>query len=283
MDAERLKQRILVRKLGTEEDLKPRKLSIEDWRGMKDGIQKFQTDLHSIVQKRTEPLYASVVAFQRQGLGETAAVQAAQRNSDVSKALDKLETTPEMLTGDKASAAKAQLASLIKTEHLTPDVRDRIQRLQVVAANAEKNALAFDVAKKKTEQDIANGSPKLVAQLLVSGDAAWSQLVSTRKPEFLISVATEARRLDPNFSIAKNEADYKAATNPQTRSTLDLITTMTDKGGSIAIAERAAQKLPQLNSQQANSVFNAFSRSFGSSSVTNFTQLCLALRMNIAR
>jgi hypothetical protein len=101
MDAERLKQRILVRKLGTEEDLKPRKLSIEDWRGMKDGIQKFQTDLHSIVQKRTEPLYASVVAFQRQGLGETAAVQAAQRNSDVSKALDKLETTPEMLTATR--------------------------------------------------------------------------------------------------------------------------------------------------------------------------------------
>jgi hypothetical protein len=100
MDAERLKQRILVRKLG-EEDLKPRKLSIEDWRGMKDGIQKFQTDLHSIVQKRTEPLYASVVAFQRQGLGETAAVQAAQRNSDVSKALDKLETTPEMLTATR--------------------------------------------------------------------------------------------------------------------------------------------------------------------------------------
>src|SRR6185369_12964168 len=41
MDAERLKQRILVRQLGTEEDLKPRKLSIEDWRGMNAELQEW--------------------------------------------------------------------------------------------------------------------------------------------------------------------------------------------------------------------------------------------------
>jgi hypothetical protein len=241
-----------------------------------DGLVNYLNTVHGIIQKRNDPTVAASVAFQRAGMNEPEAIAAAQRNTAVATKLDNLESNPEELTGEKASAAKAQLAGLAQT-NLTPDLKARVVRLQAVAAQAEKNAVAFDAAKKKAEDDAANGSPKIVAQMLVNGDAAWSQLVSTRKPEFLIQVATLAKALDPNFSIAKNESDYKASTNPQTRATLDLITTMTDNNGSIAVAQRAAQKLPQLNSQQANSVFNAFSRSFGSNSATNFHTAMLGL------
>lgn len=241
-----------------------------------DGLINYLNTVHSVIQKRNDPTVAASVAFQRAGMSEPDAIVAAQRNTAVATKLDNLESNPEELTGEKASAAKAQLAGLAQTP-LTPDLKARVVRLEAVAAQAEKNAVAFDAAKKRAEDDAANGNPKLVAQMLVSGDAAWSQLVSTRKPEFLVQVATLAKALDPNFSIAKNESDYKASTNPQTRATLDLITTMTDNNGSIAVAQRAATKLPQLNSQQANSVFNAFSRSFGSNSATNFHTAMLGL------
>jgi hypothetical protein len=81
-----------------------------------DGLAKFQSDLHAIIQKRNDPTYAAQVAFQRAGLSEPAAVAAAQRNTFVQNALDKLETTPEMLTGDKASSAKAQLADSLRRQ-----------------------------------------------------------------------------------------------------------------------------------------------------------------------
>jgi hypothetical protein len=188
-----------------------------------------------------------------------------------------MDADPSVLTAEKAPAAIAQLQGILKTKNLTPDVLDHAQRNLAVAKNAQSNALAYDAAKKKTEDDIASGDPKLVAQLLNDGDAAWSQLVSTRKPEFLTKVIAAWKAINPNASVAENEANYKRATDPSVRNTLDLITTMTDRNGSIAIAERAAAKLPQLNSQQANSVFNAFSRSFGNNSVTNFHTAMLGL------
>jgi hypothetical protein len=85
------------------------------------------------------------------------------------------------------------------------------------------------------------------------------------------------KAINPNASVAKNQADYQQATNPQVRSTLDMIQTMTDRSGSIAIAEKAAEKLPQLNSQQANAVFNSLSRSFGNNSATNFHTAMMGL------
>jgi hypothetical protein len=241
-----------------------------------DGLINYLNTVHGIIQKRNDPTVAASVAFQRAGLSEAEANAAAVRNTNIAAQLDKMDADPSVLS-DKAPTAIAQLKGLLNTPNLTPDVRAHIQRNLVVAQNAQKNDLAFIAAKKKTEDDIANGNPKLLAQLLVSGDAAWSQLVSTRKPEVLVAVAMEAKRLDPNFSIAVNEANYKRATDPQVRNTLDLIQSMTDRNGSIAIAEKAAQKLPQLNSQQANAVFNAFSRSFGNNSVTNFHTAMLGL------
>jgi hypothetical protein len=243
-----------------------------------DGTVNYWNGVHALLQKRlTDPVVAASIGFQRQGMSETDANAAAVRNQNIATQLDKMDADPTLLTSDKAPAAVSQLKGLLTTPNLTPDVRDHIQRNLAVAQNALSNAIAFDAAKKKAEDDIANGNPKVVAQLLVSGDAAWSQLVSTRKPEFLVAVATEAKKLDPNFSVAANEAAYKQATNPQVRSTLDMIQTMTDRSGSIAIAEKAAEKLPQLNSQQANSVFNSLSRSFGNNSVTNFHTAMMGL------
>jgi hypothetical protein len=242
-----------------------------------DGVINYMNGLHELLQKRlTDPTTAASIAFQRAGLNETDARAAAIRNTNIAQQLDKMDASPEVLSG-KEPAAIAQLKGILATPNLTPDVRDHARRNLAVAELSQKNSLALDAAKKRQEDAIANGNPKLLAQMLVDGDAAWSQLVSTRKPEFLVQVATYAKALDPKFSIAGNEANYKRATDPSVRNTLDLIQSMTDNGGEIEIAQRAASKLPQLNSQQANAVFNAFSRSFGNNSVTNFHTAMLGL------
>ena len=75
MDAERLKQRILVRKLGTEEDLKPRKLSIDDWRGMNAEMQEWHIATNS---RNVDAMLNS----------EAAAKQQAQQNEINARAWD---------------------------------------------------------------------------------------------------------------------------------------------------------------------------------------------------
>jgi hypothetical protein len=243
-----------------------------------DGVITYLNGLHALLQKRvTDPTTAASIAFQRAGLNETEANAAAIRNTNIAGQLDKLDADSSAYTAEKVPGAIAQLKGILATPNLTPDVRDHAQRNLAVAQQAQKNDLAFDAAKKQQEDDIANGDPKALAVMLNNGDAAWSQLVSTRKPEFLSKVIVAWKALNPNASVAQNEADYKRATDPQVRNTLDLITTMTDKGGSIDIAQKAAQKLPQLNSQQVNGVFNAFTRSFGDNSVTNFHTAMLGL------
>ncbi len=246
-----------------------------------DGVVNYLNSVHSLFQKRNDPTVAAAISFQRSGLSETAANAAALRNTNIASQLDKNDADTTAFSGEKAPSAIAQLKGIIAgntpTSPLTADVLDHAKRQLVVAQNAQSNEIAFAANKKKVEDDIANGDPKQLAALLDSGDAAWSQLVSTRKPEFLTKVIAAWKAINPNASVAKNEADYKQATNPQVRSTLDLIETMTDPGGSIGIAEKAAQKLPQFNSQVANAVFNATTTSFGSSSVTNFHTAMLGL------
>jgi hypothetical protein len=246
-----------------------------------DGVVNYLNSVHSLFQKRNDPTVAAAISFQRAGLSETAANAAALRNTNIAQQLDKNDADTTAFSGERAPGAISQLKGIIAgntpASPLTADVLDHAKRQLVVAQNAQSNEIAFAANKKRTEDDIANGDPKQLAELLNSGDAAWSQLVSTRKPEFLTKVIAAWKAINPNASVAKNEADYKQATNPQVRATLDLIQTMTDRNGSIAIAKKAAEKLPQFNSQIANAVFNATTTSFGSSSVTDFHTAMLGL------
>jgi hypothetical protein len=79
------------------------------------------------------------------------------------------------------------------------------------------------------------------------------------------------------FDIAQAQNDYKYAGNPQTQNTLKMINGMAEPGGAISIATNAAQKLPSLNSQTLNKVFNAGATEFGSTQATNFHTAMLGL------
>jgi hypothetical protein len=150
------------------------------------------------------------------------------------------------------------------------------------AKAARENFLSAAESEKRTAQAIQDGDPNLLAQGLVSGDVAWSQVVSSRKPEFATAAFKAADELSmaqtgQHFSAMRNEVNYKQATNPQVQSKLRMIEGMTEKGGSIDIATAAASKLPAFNEKTANKVFNVVSGELGNTAITNFHTAMLGL------
>ena len=96
------------------------------------------------------------------------------------------------------------------------------------AQAARSNFLSADAAVKRTAQLIQDGDPNLLAQGLVNGDIAWSQVVSSRKPEFATAAFKAADELSKAqtgkpFSATVNETNFKQATNPQVQSKLKTV------------------------------------------------------------
>lgn len=124
------------------------------------------------------------------------------------------------------------------------------------------------------------GSLDNMAQQLVEGQMDPSQ-VPKRSAAYSVVLqkanAYSQQKYGQPFDIAGATSDYQYAKNPQTQNTLKMINAMTDKGGSIEIAQKAASKLPQLDSQTLNKVFNIGQTEFGSDAVTNFHTAMLGL------
>jgi hypothetical protein len=85
------------------------------------------------------------------------------------------------------------------------------------------------------------------------------------------------KTLGKPFDIAQAGTDYKYANQQGTKNTLNMIRGMTEPGGAIDIANKAAAALPQFDSGVANKVFNATATQFGSTEATNFHTAMLGL------
>ena len=176
-----------------------------------EGLVGFQTGLQQLIQKRSDPQYATEVALLKQGYSEPAAFALAKRNQEFSSELTKIEQQPEQLAGDKASVAKAQLQAAAQNPENTNENRQRALRLANVAQIAETNQQNAKAAQARAEQAAKDGDPNAAAALLVSGSVSPSQLVSTRNASFATKAFTAAQKLDPTWNAQKAQADFKAA------------------------------------------------------------------------
>jgi hypothetical protein len=119
-----------------------------------------------------------------------------------------------------------------------------------------------------------------MAKNLVEGNIDPSQI--PRRSAAYTIIANKADTYSRNtygkpFDMASAASEYQYAKNPQTQNTFKMINAMTDKGGSIEIAQKAAEKLPQMDSQTLNNVFNVAATQFGSPEATNFHTAMLGL------
>jgi hypothetical protein len=128
---------------------------------------------------------------------------------------------------------------------------------------------------KSTQADQA-----VIAESIRKGRMDPSQL-SKRSKDYN-AVLAEADRQDmeetgQHFNIAQASTDYKYANTARTKDTLNMIDGMTESGGAIDIAKKAASKLPQMNSKTANKVFNIAKTEFGDNALTDFHTAMLGL------
>jgi hypothetical protein len=141
---------------------------------------------------------------------------------------------------------------------------------------ARKEFLSADGSKAAIEESAKEGNPKSLAAGLVRGDVAWSQVVSSRKPEFAKAAfdaadALSMQQTGKHFSAVTNERNYKQATDPNVAKTLNLIDAMTEPKGSLDITRDAFLRIPnKLDEQTFNKIMNGSITELGGKSVTDF-------------
>jgi hypothetical protein len=255
---------------------------------------KNSTDAASSAYPNDPDIKAAAAVIANPNSAPTAMAQAARSAQNRMNSLD---------TGVKSQTAQTSLAKAqqeLSAGNRPKDLNDAVGRLTAAqqayaAAPTPANQLAVDNAKQaranflsaeasdaRVKQAAQDGDPNLLAQGLVNGDVAWSQVVSTRRPEFATAAFAAADKLSmaqtgQHFSATINETNFKQATNPQLQMKLKMVEGMTEKGGSIDIAQTAASKLPGVNEKTANKVFNVVSGELGDTAITNFHTAMLGL------
>jgi hypothetical protein len=242
-----------------------------------EALQKIQTDLAAIAQRRSQPEYAMQVSFMRKGMNEQQAIAAAKRNTAVDAQLTAIETKPEELAGDKASVAKGTLLALSQSDGLTPANRQRAANLASVAALAEKNQLAADAAKKKAEQAAKEGDANAAGQLLANGDVAPSELISSRNADFAVKAFAAAKKIDPTFVPQVAEAQFKAASSPANLTFFGPAHSLVDKGGTLDQLEAAAKDIPNGQVPIFNHLADAQKAALGSGPIAKYAAVALSV------
>jgi hypothetical protein len=153
--------------------------------------------------------------------------------------------------------------------------------IPIHAANAKAEAQAkADVASASSHLENGDWNPASLPVGLVEGTVDPSQL-SKRGATYTAQLEDANRyslsKYGKPFDIAKAQADYSYAKNPQTQNTLRMINGMTEPGGAIQIAQEAGKSLPQFNSSTINKIFNAGATEFGNAEATNFHTAMLGL------
>jgi hypothetical protein len=150
---------------------------------------------------------------------------------------------------------------------------------KLVADNAKADVDVFqheNASKTRLEEAAKVGDPTALAEGLFRGDVAWSQVVSSRKPEDAKAAydATDKlsmARTGKHFSAVTNEANYKQATDPAVRKTLNLIDALTEPKGSIDLTREAFLRIPgKMDEKTFNGIMAGVTTEFGGQSTTDF-------------
>jgi len=145
---------------------------------------------------------------------------------------------------------------------------------------ADEKKLLAEAAAKANDGLSTNADRAVIAESMRKGRMDPSQLSKRSKDYNAVLVEADKQDMEEtgqHFNIAQAQTDYKYANNVQTKNTLNMINGMTEPGGAIEIASKAASKLPKMNSKTANQVFNIAKTEFGDNALTDFHTAMLGL------
>ena len=182
----------------------------------------------------------------------------------------------------EASVAYTQAVQALRANN-TPENKKAMEE----AKEIRQSFYDDESAKARLETEAKEGDPSTVAQMLVDTIIAPSMLPGRFRPEYIAKVYGKAQELakaqGKDFNPAKVEAQYTYAKNPQTQNTLNMISAIEEPHGSIDIVQDAAAKLPKVDEQTFNNIFNATATEFGSSEASNFHTAMIGLADEYAK
>ena len=141
------------------------------------------------------------------------------------------------------------------------------------AAREIPGKLQLSVMEKKAQEAITDGDPGEAAKLLISGDVAPAQLVSSRKPAFAQQAFTAAKSMSPGWSAVKADADFTIAKSPAQVAFFGSAKSLTDPGGTLDQLKAAAKDIPQNQFPVFNSFADAAKAALGSGPIAKYAAI----------
>jgi hypothetical protein len=146
------------------------------------------------------------------------------------------------------------------------------------AASDARARQPYEVSLDRARQAIQDGDPKSAAQLLINGDVAPSQLISSRKPEFAQKAFQAAHDMsNGQWNAQAAEGNYKVASSPANVGFFGSAKSLTDKGGTLDQLQEAAKDIPGGQIPIFNSVADAVKAATGSGPVAKYAALALGV------
>lgn len=152
------------------------------------------------------------------------------------------------------------------------------------AAGAEAKArLPYELTKSRAEQALKDGDPSAAGQLLVNGDIAPSQIISSRQPAFAQQAFSAAKQLNPNWNAQSAEGYFKTASAPQNVQFFGSAKSLTDQGGTLDQLQTAYNNLPNGQIPAFNKVADWTSAAAGKGATAAFAQTAIGVADDYAK
>lgn len=146
-----------------------------------------------------------------------------------------------------------------------------------------KAALPYELTRAKAEESLRDGDPGSAGQLLVDGDVAPSQIISSRRPSFAQQAFSAAKKIDPNWNAQSAEGYFKTAGSSQNVQFFGSAKSLTDDGGTLDQLQTAYNKLPNGQLPAFNKISDWTAAAAGSGATAGFAQTAIGVADDYAK
>jgi hypothetical protein len=144
--------------------------------------------------------------------------------------------------------------------------------------------IAVATAEAKARQALQDGDPNSAAQLLISGEIAPSQIISSRKPEFAQKAFQAAHDLSGGqWNAQTADANFKVAQSPENTRFFGSAKSLTDPGGTLDQLSAIGKTIPQNQIPAFNSIADWEKAQSGSGPVAKFAATALGVADDYAK
>jgi len=131
---------------------------------------------------------------------------------------------------------------------------------------------------------IQDGDPQSAGQLLVNGDVAPSQIISSRKPEFAQKAFQAAHDISGgNWNAQSAEANFKVANSPAQLAFFGSAKSLTDPGGTLDQLAAVGKDLPGGKFPALNKIADWEKAATGSGPIAKYAATALGIADDYAK